>query len=282
MACAIYRNTGAGEIVARLALSVVLAASLLAASTGGAVGAAEVVPHRGIYEMSLLAADQSSGIIGASGEMYFEWGEACDGWTVNQHVRLHLSQSDSQTASMGLIFSGWESRDGKRLRFVLRHTADDRVSEEIEGEAELFGASGGVARFTSPAGLELTLPRGTVFPTMYSREQMARAEAGRNTYSATVFDGTTTDGAYEVTSFIGDAIMRPAPGTKGENAKQEKYWPIRMAYFRRGLDVLEPDFEIGEVVNAGSISYQFDLDYGTFSVRAVLKEYEALPVPDCD
>ena len=52
-------------------------------------GAADIDPHRALYSLTLgSSAKSGSGVLGASGAMYYEWGETCDGWTVEQRFRL--------------------------------------------------------------------------------------------------------------------------------------------------------------------------------------------------
>ena len=54
-----------------------------------------------------------------------------------------------------------------------------------------------------------------------------------------------------------------------------------MAYFSlQGGDV-EPDFEVGVLINALGIAHHYDIDYGNFAVRAVLERYEEIAAPDC-
>lgn len=241
-------------------------------------GQAEITPHRGIYRLELLRARSSSGIIGAKGTAYFEWGRSCEGFLVNQHVSMRLALAEGHTSMAVLTFSSLESVDGKRMGFRLRQVADGVVTEELEGEAEL-GARGGLARFASPEPKEVVLPPDTLLPTEYTRRALAAMVAGMPLYSGVLFDGSTADGVYHVTTFFGSKENRPVPG--GKPGEEEPFWNSRAGYFEAGSDDAEPLFEVGSLINAGGVAAWFDLDYGTFSVRASLAEFERLPDPSC-
>src|SRR5690348_5612712 len=61
-----------------------------------AAGAADIMPHRALYTMSLSRAGGDAGVTGASGTMAYQWGEVCDGWTVEQRYRLKMAYSESE------------------------------------------------------------------------------------------------------------------------------------------------------------------------------------------
>lgn len=243
-----------------------------------ASAAQALISHRGLYAMNLTDAAPASGVVDAKGEMFFEWSEQCDGWIVNQHVALRLSMNEDESMAIDLLFSAWESRDGKSLRFAMKHSSDGAIVEVLEGTAEL-GDDGGKAIFTKPPGLELSLPPRTMFPTGYWLKLLKRLDSGKGGLDAPVFDGSTSDGAYQVTTFLGRAESRVRPGGDADNPITETVWPVHMAYFSLEPGDGEPLFEIGEAINAGGVAHVFDLDYGWFSVRADLQRLEILPAP---
>lgn len=251
------------------------------------VAAAErwFTPHRGLYRMSLATAESSSGIIGASGEMYFEWVDVCDGWNVNQHTNLTLATSQDTNNQIGLTFSGWESKDGMKLRFQSSQFANGGVIESIAGEASLSAAGGaGSVVYSQPRSAVAALPKGTLFPSEYSRRMMTRMRAGESGYSALMFDGSTSEGTYEVSTVFAVPRMHALPGAAdgdGDEATGEQVWPVRMAYFPLHGGDVEPDFEVGVLINALGVAHHYDIDYGNFAVRAVLERYEELAAPDC-
>ena len=97
--------------------------------------------------MSLATAKQNSGIVGASGSMVFEWGETCDGWTVEQRYKLRMQYAgDSPRDNEVEITSNfvtWESKDGLRYRFYQKKLKNGALDGETRGEARLDGGGKG-------------------------------------------------------------------------------------------------------------------------------------------
>src|SRR5262252_5899102 len=114
-------------------------------------GGAEIAPHRALYSMSLGSARSDSGVVDARGTMAYEWGETCDGWTIEQRYRLKMRYGEQPDVDIISSFVTWESKDGLRYRFNQRQTRNGEVDQDIRGEARLEGpGDGGVAEFTKP------------------------------------------------------------------------------------------------------------------------------------
>src|SRR5271156_2079329 len=125
-------------------------APLLALVLAGApvAFAADIDPHRALYSLTLGSAKSGSGVLGASGGMYYEWGETCDGWTVEQRFRLRLVYAESGGTDLSSTLVTWESKDGLRYRFNEKRLHDGGLDEELHGEAHLDGPDkGGAAEF---------------------------------------------------------------------------------------------------------------------------------------
>src|SRR5207248_9476249 len=126
------------------ATATLLVAGLGAASAGRA-GAAEIVPHHAVYSMSLGNTHGDSGVSGASGTMAYQWGESCDGWTVEQRYRLKMAYAESSDVSISSNFVTWEAKDGLKYRFNQKETRNGNENDEIKGEAKLDGPDKGGA-----------------------------------------------------------------------------------------------------------------------------------------
>ena len=110
------------------------ALSVLAAS---AAAAADIQPHRALYTLSLGDAKTSSGVLGADGAMTYEWGETCEGWTVEQRFRLRLEYADQDATEITSNLVTWESKDGSRYRFNETRMRNGEIDQQIKGEARL-------------------------------------------------------------------------------------------------------------------------------------------------
>ncbi|HWI26787.1 MAG TPA: cell envelope integrity EipB family protein [Stellaceae bacterium] len=264
-----------------VALSVAL---FLAA--GPAALAADIAPHRALYSLDLAQTKAASGVTAATGAMVYEWGETCDGWTVQQRFRLRLQYAEQDDVDVSSSLVTWESKDGLRYRFNERRVRNGELDEEIKGKAKLDGSGkGGSAEFTKPEAATLTLPPGTIFPTAHTLVLIARARAGDQLVSRKVFDGATVENAGQITAVIGPELK---PGAQDQGVKlpkspllQRPSWRMRLAFFPANSNQEQPDYELGMRLLDNGVSQDMTLDYGDYVVHAKLDDIEALPRPKC-
>jgi len=261
--------------------TVAIAAALSVLAGTGAE--AQIAPHRAAYVLSLGAAKTGSGVASLTGAMFLEWEESCEGWTLTQRMRFKLSDGEGGASESDLSFSSYEARDGLSYRFTLRVLNDGEPTDDMRGRASLDGKGrGGTAVFTQPNLQTLILPPGTIFPTEHSVEILRRAKAGEVAFTIPVFDGSATEGAFDVGAVIGAKV---APGTPANAAVDRQLvsrpgWRIRMAFFKPG-DSAEPDYEIGMVMLDNAVAPEMTFEYPEFSIRAKLDQLEALARPRC-
>jgi hypothetical protein len=231
--------------------------------------------------MSLASAKSSSGVVSARGVLSFEWGDGCDGWTIEQRYKLQLSFAQQVEVEIATNYITWESKDGTLYRFKVRKTKNGKAEEEVSGEAHLDApGKGGAADFSLPKKNAMDLPPGTLFPTRHTLVLLERALAGERMVPRLVFDGATPEGAANVSALIGRALP---PGAEGAEAFMNRPgWHVRMAYY--GIDKkdsTEPDYEIGMDLQDNGIARGIRLDYSDFSIKGTLEKVELLPKPAC-
>ena len=248
--------------------------------------AVDISPHRALYTLNLASTRPASGVVGATGAMVYEWGETCDGWTVQQRFRLRLEYSEQDNVEVSSTLVTWESKDGLRYRFNERRLRNGDLDEEIKGEAKLDGVDkGGSADFTKPETATLALPAGTLFPTAHTVLLIQRALAGDQFVSRKVFDGATVENAGQITAVIGPEL-KPGPGTGDEKLPKSPLldrpsWRMRLAFFPADSRQEQPDYELGMRLLDNGVSQDMTLDYGDYVIRARLDDIEALPRPSC-
>jgi hypothetical protein len=260
-------------------LILVLAVAVLA----DPASAQHFVPHRAIYEMSLHGSGRDSSIMSVDGEMALDWGETCEGWTLEHRLTFEIGVGGEQRIRLSTHVATWEARDGLSYRFNVRNLERDGNEERIEGSARLDGKGmGGTARYTSPEAKTVTLPPGTVFPTAHSDEVLARAAEATVSFKRIVFDGLSTEGLFEASAVIG------APYPKGEPRREAekplaglRSWPTHIAFYRYGSADAAPDNEVSFRMYADGVADDMIIDFGQFKVLAVLKALELTPRPSC-
>ena len=249
---------------------------------GWSAGGAEIAPHRALYTMSLGSARTDSGIVDARGTMDYEWGETCDGWTIEQRYRLKMHYANAHDVDIASSFVTWESKDGLRYRFNQRETRNGEVDQEIRGEAQLDGhGKGGVAEFSKPQQQTMKLAPGVLFPSAHTILLIDKARAGEKFLTRLVFDGAADENAVQVSAVIGAKVPpEPAPNKFGALVARPG-WRIRLAFFPVDPNAEEPDYELGMRLLDNGVSRDMVIDYGDYSIHAQLDDIEPLSKPRC-
>ena len=261
------------------------------ATAAPAALATDIDPHRALYSLTLGNAKTGSGVQAATGAMYYEWGETCDGWTVEQRFRLRIAYAESGASELSSTLVTWESKDGLRYRFNERRLRNGELDEELHGEAHLDGADkGGAAEFTKPENATITLAPGVVFPTAHTLILIEHALAADQFVSRKVFDGSSVENATQITAVIGPELKpdaatgndtEPAPEAAKSPLLQHPGWRVRLAFFPPDSAAETPDYELGMRLLANGVSRDMELDYGDYVIKARLDEIEPLPKPGC-
>src|SRR5215469_1878189 len=266
----------------RLARGLAAVAALAVMALAVPTKAAEIAPHRALYTMSLGSARNDSGVVDARGTMDYEWGETCDGWTIEQRYRLKMHYGESPDVDIVSSFVTWETKDGLRCRFNQKQTRNGEVDQEIRGEARLDGpGKGGVVEFAKPEAQTLRLEPGVMFPSAHTILLIDSARAGENFLSRLVFDGASDDNAVQVSAVIGVKVTAdPAAATRSPLLERPG-WRVRLAFFPADANAEKPDYELGMRLLDNGVSQDMVIDYGEYSIRAKLDDIEPLAKPNC-
>ena len=265
---------------ALLALSLLAAAPAVAADGGASTAdvAAKLAAHKAQYSLT-LSETRGGDIVASQGTMTYEVTDACDAWATNQRLQMTLTNRDGQNIEMVSDYATWESKDGLRMRFHLRQTTDDAVTEEDSGEASLDGTGeAGTVHYAAPQDKTLPLPAGTLFPMMHTAHIIAAAENGEKFLNVPLFDGTGPKGAQD-TSVVVLGWDKPAP-TPFPILSALPSGRMRIAFFDRGKDAVQPDYEVGMRYWENGIADDLKMDFGDFVMNGKLKELD-VPKPHC-
>jgi hypothetical protein len=244
-----------------------------------------ITPHRAIYDMSLTSVKNGSNIAGVSGHMLFEWADVCDGWAIQQHLKLHFSYAEGDESDVTSTEVTWESKDGKRYSYNVRRVTDGKETENYRGKATLED-KGGEVTYTVPEGKTAKLPPGSLFPTAHTETILQKALAGERFFTRRVFDGSDDVGSNDVSVFIDPPkahwlTTEADPKLKQNPLLDETAWPVRMAFFKIDTETGEPDYEMDLTLLANGVARSMRIDYGDFSVTGNLSAIEPLPAPHC-
>ena len=246
--------------------------------------AQDFAPHRAVYAVSSL--DRGKPGPATSGTYAYELRLTCDGYVINQRLRLEAGGRAPVASEQQSQMS--ESRDGRKLRFEHRTAAGGRQVSLLKGEAGIDDDGKGEARFSEPAGQTVGLPVGTLFPVAIARETVRLAKAGENGFDARFFFGDKVKPPQSVNVLIGKVPKRladlkaPEGGEQLVDGRQRIYY--RAGFFEAAADSKaqgEPAYEMSSVTLDNGIEL-----YGTHEETDAAIEYritrlEPLPKPEC-
>lgn len=262
----------------------------LALAVAPGVWAAELVPHRAVYQLGKGAARSGQAIAQVGGTMTLEIDESCDGWSLSQRIRMAITDNMGEDLDSDTRYASFETKDGTMLRFQASDWQDGNLVEETAGTAERPAADKpGTADFTKPEKQSFDLPPGALFPVAFNIELMKRLEKDEPYASLIGFDGGNLEGAYTITVFIGkerDSGLKATPkdaAVKDDRATLlgGKVRNVRVAYFPLTGNAPEPELEYEMELQTNGVTPVMRLDYQRYQVVARLVEIKALPAPVC-
>ncbi|MBV9591772.1 MAG: cell envelope integrity EipB family protein [Hyphomicrobiales bacterium] len=247
-----------------------------------------LVPHRAVYELSLLSSKGVNSVDEARGRLVFEiTGTACDGYATNFRQVTQLSGSESsQDRSFDVRSTSFEAGDGSLLRFTNDAVRGDRT-DHTEGKAQAR-PDGVEITVQKPEPSSLTAPSETLFPNAHIKRLVEEALNGSKLFSAKIFDGSDTGNkVYDTLAVIGapvsaDAAQHAETAANAEQLKGHASWPVTLSYFEPGAGEREPAYVMSFVLYDNGVSRALTLNYGDFSLKGELKSIEFLNSPSCD
>ena len=263
-------------------IAVLLAAPVMPAS------AQDMAPHRAVY--SVVTLDHGKPGDGVPGTYAYELKLTCDGYIVNQRLRLEIPGPRGMVVSEQLS-QMTESRDGKKLHFEHRSTTDGRETSLVKGDALLGDDGSGQARFSEPEGQTVALPVGTLFPVAIARETIRQAKAGEGGFDALFFYGEKVKPPQSVNIVIGKVPKRLTTVKIPEGAEQLADGRSRI-YYRAGFfEALskgqvqaqgEPAFEMSSITLDNGIELYGTHEEGEGGIEYRMTRLEPLPKPTCN
>ncbi len=90
----------------------------------------QLVPHRAVYDLSLLRSQGSRGLDSARGRIAMDFGgDACDGYTLNYRQVTVLNSNETGARTVDTQTATFEAGDGQSMRFKTTSTSGMRRRE---------------------------------------------------------------------------------------------------------------------------------------------------------
>ncbi|MEM7289338.1 MAG: DUF1849 family protein [Pseudomonadota bacterium] len=266
-------------------ISLVFLSTLSAAAAGLEI----LAPHRAVYDVKLIDAQERSGIANMDGRIVYELtGSACDGISIQYRfvTRINTGRetfvTDQQSAS-------YESPDGNEFSFSTRSFVNEQPDQNITGAATLIGDSIKVTHSGSDPR-ELELEKG-LFTSRHLLAVLNSADAGEVFVSHRVFDGSGDgDQVLKSATVIGkEKQVEDRFEGEGEAAAEEldskSAFPVTMSYFNPESDNTSegvPIYEASFLLYRNGITRDLSMRYPDYELKATLSELELLDSESCD
>lgn len=268
--------------------------------------AAELLPHRAVYELSLIDAERDSGIETASGLFVFQvTGSSCTGWTMNSSMALSILSRAGNALQTETDYQAFEAPSGDIFTYESNTRTSGEAPSMITGAAQRVSSGElSMQRLSEDEGAA-TAAAGTLFPNQLTQAVLNAAEGREPLFFSNVFDGSHSTGqAQAVTAVIGErtrpslvapirADSRLSLDDELTQLRQEGLelwedfdtpiaaWPVLLSYF----DPLEPDsapsFQVAYTLDSNGVSDDVVLRYSSFSLRGVLSDFAPFRPTDC-
>lgn len=267
---------------AAIAIAVAIAGALVVApGPQGDARAAELVPHRAIYSLSLGETSAPGRFLGVGGAVKTALEKTCDAWITAEQINMQVTTREGGRLSQNLMYTGWESLDGRRYRFVA-YSNTNGEKKKFKGTARSDPKAAGEAVYSQPKKIIMKLPPGTRFYLGLTSWLIDQAKAGKSRAETVIFDGTDEEGPQRAIVFI-VPLNKPAAGAKNKLGPllDRPGWTMRIAFYPLGGRAAEPDYEVQAVVLDNGVTPKLDLVFATFTAVQTLEKIEALEQPKC-
>lgn len=276
-------------------LSVVFATALATAvcgsfSTAVAGGVDGLLPHRAVYDLSLIEASDRSGITGMQGRIVYEvTGNKCDGFAVRFRFLTEV-QTARKSFTNDQRTSSFESGDGQSFSFVNQSYLNGQLEQELKGRAERRRDAIFVD-ITKPDAVEVTLDDG-VFMTEHIGMLIDAANEQQSILTARVFDGSDKgDELVDTTAIIGKrkaelVEISGEPHSVSDQFRSKAAWPVSVSYFSTAPSASAgerlPIYQVSFIMHESGVSRDLKMQYEDYSLKGDLTQIEFLKSEQCD
>jgi hypothetical protein len=248
--------------------------------------AQELQPHRAIYQVTMLEKGRAG--MGAPGTYAFELKQTCEGYVIQQRMRLEIEGAkgtvlSEQTSTMT------ESRDGRRLKFEHNSSTNGKAKNVLRGEATLDDDGHGQSLFSEPEGQSVALPKGTLFPNALNRATLQHAKAEDGGFDALFFYGEKVKPPQQVNVVIGRVPKRLADFKIPDGAEALAESRARIYYRGAFFDSQAQDknggeaaYEMSSLMLDNGIELYGTHEEGEGGIEYRITRLEALPKPTCN
>lgn len=262
---------------------------LLATAAEASASAVKLLPHKAVYDLSLVDAAERSGIEAIEGRAAFDiTGSVCEGYVLNTRLVFSTRLRTGRTVIADSRVSTFEAGDGSRLDFTAADYLNGQQTERTKGFAERAGETIRV-ELSEPEKEPFVFDGDPVFPALQMKRIIEAAEAGKTLVTMPLYDGTQSgDTLYQTTVIMTPLAAESAEGSLLEGAPSvdgAASWRVTISYFEDKGAVEAAQTPISEIsfdLYDNGVTDNLVLDYGTYTLAGVLSEFNPGQMSPCE
>lgn len=253
-----------------------------------AAEAATVAPHRAIYNLTLLRANEGASLQSATGKLAFEiQGSSCEGYTVNFRMATKYSSKEGEPTIIDTRTTTYEGPGALELRHQLLEQINNEVKQDlkiaVDREAVDKPGSGSIS--TKPDA-PFTVPANAALPMQHQLKLMTLGEQGGGRDSSVIFDGSDEGKSFRAISFVGHekpagSIARDAANPAAAALKSVGAYPTTISYYPVEGNDETPQYQVSFDMYENGVASGLTLDYGDFALSGTLEKLDMLAVTAC-
>jgi hypothetical protein len=260
----------------------------LASAACAGASATPLVSHRAAYDISLVDPTTPPSVsvqtpVGATGLIAYEFrGSSCDGYTSTFRQMTEMERSEGAPLAMDVNATSFEAGDGASMRFKI-DTQGVQDVPSVEGTATRGAGDDLKVALTEPTARTIDFGHDVIFPTQHVEKLIDAARAGGGVVQARVYDGSDSGAKiYATMAVIGKEATSPGEdATSAAALKDVRRWPVVVSYFNEASKDSAPEYVLSYDLYENGVSGSLKLDYGTFALKAHLRQLEILPSSAC-
>jgi hypothetical protein len=262
-----------------------MTAMLLAAVSAHA---ASIAPHRAVYDLSLLRANEGASLQSATGRLAFEVdGSSCEGYTVNFRMATKYRPKEGDTTVVDTVTTSYEGPGATEFRHQLKESLNGEPKQDVKVSMNRPASDAeGEVRVSGQTAENITAPAGANLPMQHQLKLMALGERGGGRDSSVVFDGSDQGKSFRAISFVGQEkpagkIARDMGSPAAAPLKALKAWPMTISYFPLTGEAETPEYQVTFDLYENGVATGLVLDYGEFVLSGSLTDLKMLEASQC-
>ncbi len=240
----------------------------------------KLLSHKATYTLDVEDIEDNSFLEGGQGQTYFEIMENCEGWNVKEDYVLIYELPNKKMTNSYSSYSTFENFSGTKHSFELNEKSELNGNNSYQGfvEKNNINISGSVINSSIK---KLSFKKDTLLPIEHLKKLIEAAKNGEKIFTKKVFFGNEQKEYIKIVSaFIGK--KRNSRFNDFDYFRNKIVWPMKIAFYNESSKSENPDYEILLDLDESGVVHSYEVHYGNFKIKAVLKDFNVMKKKRCN